>query len=710
MSERFSPFDEEAAVFVAPATSEAPDARVEQEQENIEYTRSSPEIISNPRLENTTLVYSIPFRGEWKNGQLLRTLESFLSQRTNPGESFEIELIANIGNNLKGLLTEPINDFAEQPFASDTLAFHTKPQDEKQKKTLDFLAETNVAAAFLKKVIEAQRLKQEQRKNPSDDTNRKLEEIMGSILEKTEREILQKAIDRADQVAFVLVDATKVLFQNTQYKHNEAIYSMRTLGADVAAARFEGKEETVFSLYDADTIPQDNHTIRETQKIFESHPRLQYLFSGLTSAVAGTSEKFFASSPSESLKHTYLYNSHDYHGSPQIAFRLGAYNKLKEIAGYWDVNGMYHDEDRDTGLRLMYHFGNLQDGFLFDEGAEWFPPTVLTADRADGMCDSYGRVESLNKGKTCSNIPEDIERLFSFRDKVFSLIEKAPPEQQGKMRAYYEKARSFYTKKEQTQQRMNRVVAESLLKAVEQNLIRISDQGELDYDELEMEKFLGGKALTHYVRSNRHFIQEIIQSPENLQVMAYFVRKGKELPSGITELTPVQQAIREYVGVLPTTASAEQVYIAEKTDKDPKNPDDHGWKVTDLRTASSRESLLHPMVVETLALGATYRAFFQTVEFWKQRASYKTHVGEDAWPENTDAQEIDLHFGDTDERIEEIKRTNPQIQEVEPKNITEVQPTKGEAATGKPWYSRLDIKSFPVFALFQKLFGSSDTK
>lgn len=58
---------------------------------------NGPEWFANPPLENTSLVYSVPFRGEWDNGQVLRMLYAMLSQRVAKGEAFEVELVANHG-------------------------------------------------------------------------------------------------------------------------------------------------------------------------------------------------------------------------------------------------------------------------------------------------------------------------------------------------------------------------------------------------------------------------------------------------------------------------------------------------------------------------------------------------------------------------------------------------------------------------------------
>src|SRR5690606_26876055 len=121
---------------------------------------------------------------------------------------------------------------------------------------------------------------------------------------------------------------------------------------------------------------------------FTQYPDLNYLFLNMTNTPAGVEQEFVADSPRASVIRTAAYGREVSHGSPQIAFRLRAYQKLKELSGWMD-EGFSSHEDSDTAMRLAYHFGQIQDGLLFESGLEI--PAVMTADRLDGTVDSAGR-------------------------------------------------------------------------------------------------------------------------------------------------------------------------------------------------------------------------------------------------------------------------------------------------------------------------------
>ncbi len=63
----------------------------EKAYEKVEWT-------ANPPLENTTLVYSVPVRGEWNNGHVQRLLQAMFAQRVAPEQALEINLVTNLGS------------------------------------------------------------------------------------------------------------------------------------------------------------------------------------------------------------------------------------------------------------------------------------------------------------------------------------------------------------------------------------------------------------------------------------------------------------------------------------------------------------------------------------------------------------------------------------------------------------------------------------
>ncbi len=711
--------------------------------------RQLPEIIANPILENTTLVYSIPFRGEWENGNLIRTLEGFLAQKPKEGEAFEVELIANIGK--EGLTWLIVEDLREQIKETSEKAgvlweeaekrkkevqesltddqktsfkfgygyepddsqykeltqqaimtnekvlqliekskFEFQPEgeaeNERDKETHAFLNETKAAAYFIKKIIKVQALARRIKEGEKgEETQNKLKDIINSGEDELQKNLLKKAADRAHQISFALVDASMNTLEDTAYREVN-ISSLRTLGADVAMARFEGQEDVVLSLFDADTVPENTSAVRDIQNLFDSDQRLTYAFAGLTYSVAGTSKSHVSIAPSEKIERTINYNYHNTHGSPQILFRLRAYKRLEQIKGIQGC-GFCGDEDRDTGFFLIMNFGKLQEGILFERSLEGqLPSSVLTADRIGGFCDSGVRGERSKEGYRNSDFEKDIARIHGYRDDLLEMVAKEDPAKQTEIITFLEAAKIKFRKKEKTQKRMNCLVAGTFLKAVERDLINLDSTNKLIILENEILKITGGKALLHFVKANSSLIEEILKCPQDLGVMNYLIGRSKQLPSDIKELTPFQAAMREYLGTIPE--SGDILYKSEKGKKEENYwKEDYklkGWKVEDTRSPKSKKSLLHEMIIEMQAMGATYRTFFEAQDNFET-----ANQTLDRMKDNPDMKDREYPYGDLEKRIEAIK-----VQ------FTKIKKSKEE----KSWFDKLRFDSIPAWRFLKELF------
>lgn len=686
MSETFRPTPESVA---SPEQPKLP------ERKTPEQTRSFPEVVANPRLPDITLVYSIPFMREWKNGNLLRTLKAFFAQRTAAGESLEVELIANSGPFIESLLAEDSHTRLRQDVAfvlegiplPESRPLITNPRTPKEQHAMDVLQETQEAVAFVTTVIRAQHLA----RTGDTASQTELDLLRDQITDPLQKGIVERAVERASQISLMLVDATTTLLESTSYRQI-GIDQLRTLGLDIASTRFEGNDQIVMGLYDADTYPENNHALYDTQRLFQAEPRLTYVFSGMSNAVPGTAHNVFTTGPSENVTRTAAYNREDYRGSPQILFRLGAYKKLKEISGASEP-GFYHDEDRDTALKLMYHFGSLQDGLLFEGVREiGMLPSVLTGDRIDGSVDAVGRKESLAKPDHIPSLIQDLQVVFAFQETMISLIEKESPERQQEIHQFLGRARTEYQTTERLQQRMNRRVARTLLRAQTQKIISV-EADQLLIDEAKLLLLPAGTATAHYLRTNALFVREMMQSQDTIDVLSYLVGLREQLPDHIKVLTPEQAALREYVGDLSKTP--EVLYDAWKEDSDPANPSDTGWRTTDKRTPSSKASVMHSMIAESLALGMTYRTFFETSQLEEKR---KTWFEMRSWPENPEDQQLEQRFGDQEQRLAEVRKRLPSTptQDVKPPQF-DVQPSP------VPWYQQMRLKSVPAFRFLKRL-------
>lgn len=662
-----------------------------QQQESatgLEVARNTPEIIANSPLENTTLIYSVPAMGEWKNGNLLRMLHGMFAQRPKEGEAFEVEVISNIGNYIGDLLVLNETGWGSKKNESgDYLLDTTTPGDERKQKAMDRLRETDQGLAYMKKIVEAQRLQRTINAQPEDsESQNNLDALLEAVGDPLEKEILQLAIDKVDTTSLAVIDATRFLRDRNPYGHIVSMFSLRTLGVDVAAARFAANPNAVLALYDADTVPETNNAIAQMQEIYASRPDLKYVFSGISNLPVGHSQGFVADAPGENIRRTYSYNSYAAHGSPQISFRLNAYEKLSELAG-WVNSGFQGDEDRDTAYRLIYHFGALQDGLLLEGSEDVYPPTSLTADRLDGSFDSVGRNDAFQKNGT-RFMTRDIASVLAFEEQLFEFADRESPEKKQEVLDSLEKAREHFKRKQEVQQRFNRRVLNTFFTAIDKEFIKL-ENGEMIVADQDLTTLVGGDALLHYIRSNRDLVTQTLSSPEDLEVIKYYIGRSEKLPDH--ELTPFQLAIREYVGDVEILSqlSDEGKLQNEKVGEGK----DMKWQVEDMRKPEEKVSIMHSSVAEMLALGDIYRKYFENRDFLSTREKVRF-----SWPENPDAQDISYNFGSLKKRLQEVtdkyKTHGTEIP------TAEYDPKQNGL---EDWMIEISTRSFPIFELFKAL-------
>lgn len=605
----------------------------------LEYTETAmetPEFYANPPLENTSLVYSVPVMGEWHNGNLKRMLLAFLSQHTNAGEAFEIELITNIGGHIEELKARKDND-QENISESDekgNCILNTRKMRDDQRQAFEILRETDKSSSFIKRIIEAQKLARELKKHsPNQGIVTLLQKII-EVDDPAEANILRLAAEKADTVSLAMIDATRVVLDNTPYRFVNTrsekiahIGSIRTLGADVAAVRFADNQDVVLHLFDADTVPEGNKAIACLQKIFREHQDLNYIFPSMTYLPAGTSKKLFSDSPHYSVKKTKAYNDDWEHGSPQLCFRLKVYCRLKEISGKRgeDFSGY---EDYDTGIKIIYQYGNAQQGLLFEKYGELVPPSVRTSDRTDGFFDAADRNRNF-ASMAVKHVADDLGSVYSRRLRLEDQINHESQEKQKEIRCSLDFFRQFYLKKECVQQRFNRKILRAFLHAVENGFVRIED-GNTNIDIEKILELPGGKALALYLEYNRTFVTEILSSTDNIEFIKFILGKTKELPPHIQSLSDVQMAIREYVGDIKTF--------------DALLKEDMNGIIAESKNPKTTHSLMHGIIVEILAFCRVYDTFFKIDDF-KQ-----TRYNQQLWPQNSDEQNLSSSCQNPEER------------------------------------------------------------
>lgn len=562
-----------------------------------------PELAANAPLENTSYVYSVPFKGEWYNGNLQRLLLSMLSQDQEPGEAFEVDLIANTGK--------------ENP----------KNVPEKE------MREADESVDYVKRIVTAQRLARVLLGQPG---NQAVRQEMDSLVAETPdpllQEILKLAIEKASNISVALVDGTHTDFDTDDQVHYSfsSMGHRRTFGTDFAYERFAGNPDVVVSMWDADTILEDKTSVSRMQRLFKAHPNLHYVFSRMSYLPAGQPESLVADSPRHNAERSATYNDGYAYGAPQIAFRLGAYENIEEIMDGGAETGFPGDEDRTLGYRLIYFYGKLQEGLLLHGDSDFYPATVLTGDRLDGLVDSRSRADHFSR-EGIKPMGEGLGQTFRLREEMFARIDKLPAGQKEQALALLQRARTYYERQQRFQQRSNKAILTTFLESLDTGAVR-QDNGNVIVNEKALVATRAGKHMLLYMRSNPDLVRQVLENPNDLAAMRYFMGVSSDLPSG--ELTPFQLAMREYVGdAIPfdevvNSRQAEErktqweFYPGKFMDK---------WSGEDLRTRDSRLSLMHSAVAEILALGYAYNQLFETDAFLESRKGPQTSQ---TWPED----------------------------------------------------------------------------
>lgn len=561
---------------------EEQDSKGQSKEREKEYEKL--EWIANPPLEHTTLVYSVPVRGEWKNGHVLRMLQAMLAQRVAPQQACEVSLVANLG------------------YLSDQIADGDEAALRKQ-------AETHQVIAFVKAVVEIQGLARE--RNGARTTKKKLEvqeqidARIAQVHDVVARNILKQSAYRAEEISISLVDATPMVLNS--------IGRIRTLGIDALAARFEHNDQVVLSLFDGDTVPLDNRTVQEIQSLYAARPLLTYVFCSISDQAKGESKTQVSDT---NISRHIRYNSHWGSGSPQISFRLRAYEKLNKIVNFFIIG----DEDRDTAVRLGYHFNDLQDGLLFEASTIvklQSSPRVLTAARSDGFVDGRGEAREGSR----ENILANIKDVWTWQREIIAKIEGLNSPQKELAARTLRIAREKELHREKVQQRMNRTVIRSLLTAHEKGWIHEDDSGRFSIDEENARSLPGATALQHYVRANTELIRSVLASSDDLECVRYYAGITTEVPKNIHNLTPFQFALREYLGEVKDLGEAPELKIFDEDSIPQSEPERTRTiaNVVDDRENDSMLSFWHGMTAELLALAYVDRAFFQSKAF----ASYQ---------------------------------------------------------------------------------------
>lgn len=630
-----------------------------------EFTNLFPEIYANPPLEDTSLVYSVPVKGEWHNGNLQKMMHAMFSQKAT-NRPFEVEIIANIGSGIHNLIDKDLGN------GSFTIKSEI-PEDANYyaKDCFESLKESREMIKFVKKIIEIQRLARAVALDKTDyKAQEDLSEAIKSIDDPLLKDIADLAVKNADNISLALVDATKTDFYDSVYK-SANISTFRTIGADVASERFKNKD-TVIGFFDADSVMEDNNSVENIQNIFESNPDLHYIFTGMAYLPPGYSKRFVSSSPKETVYRTAIYNESIMHGSPQIYFKLSDYETLKEISA-WQSPGFTGHEDFDTARRLIYHFGDLQKGLLTESCI--YAPTALTSDRIDGNMDSS--VRNSEYKKCVDDLTPDLARLFSMKNIINEFIAKKDNSEKKKILKELEHSRKHYLKMQKIQQKMNKLVLKSFILASEKGFISLQGQ-ELDLDEEKIIKMRGGKALLHYARANNSLVREVLSDPDDMKAIKYYLGLGEDRSD--FEYSAFRATIREYVGKvepLDDLISDEEISVGVNK-KEGANKDKQ--EVEDLRSLDSDVSFLHSFVAETLALADIYRTYFEVDHFEEY------FLADDSlWPEDRESKKYDFNFGDQKERREMVR--------------SQLDKTNSDSKGS----GYLNFKTIPIYNLFKKL-------
>jgi hypothetical protein len=553
---------------------------------------TKPEVIANEKLPDLKMLYSIPVGKEWENGYLVRSLRGFLSQKPGQSGSIEVNYLVNMGN-------VPAEHSKKDPQGNSYLDIEAINADPALAKRYQ---ESEQSLGFLRTVIEVQKLARtgQDMAQVDDASPDKTKELVEAYITRESdpirKDLLRLAASSAESVAISAVDVTRSNLGELGYSAS-MISNIRTLGADYAQKRLansQGNPNGIFMMYDADTLPETNKYSESVIKIFEGNPELKYLFSGLSYLPPGISKSLVSDSPFFSAEHILEYNLTPNKGSPQIAFKIEALKEIQEIAGY-EGEGNHPDEDINTGFRLMRAFGDLENSMLTKDSL-LILPTSLTSDR-DGFVDGANRLEAL-KEKSPGGIDNFIIGVYDlgYREIMREIGKISDPQKQAQINVELGQLRAAYERKQHVQVRFNRSVAKAFLDALASGDVRIQP-GLVWFNQESILKRPKGKALAHYLESNKELISEI--KPEDLEVMKYYLGVRADFPSEVKSLSHFQDAMREYIGDY------------EDFEGMTKINSDNEFEIVS-RETNDKRSFLHGFVAEALALGAITQKYLNT--------------------------------------------------------------------------------------------------
>lgn len=580
-----------------------------------------PEFVGNHPLPDTTLVYSVLAKGEWKNGNLLRYLRAKLGERTSRGESQEIEILVNSGEALLTLFPEREDRKLD---VNGELQYPQQVNDQNMIDAREVIEESKMSADFLRRVVEIQSYTRELLSAPYNGTIRQRIETTINAEQNTEqRNVLELAAAHANTISVCLVDASEAFLRFTNHYGSGLVgmAGLRTLGADIVATRFSDRPGTVMSLYDIDTLPEHNHAAQDLQEIYHAYPDLPYLFTGMSVLPPGYSTRLMADAPAENVQRTASYNRRSFRGSPQISFRLSTLETLNKISSFGE-SGFYGQEDIDTAKRLIYLFGDLSA----DLESTVFPPTSLTADRITGHFDSGDREKDYQAGKV-QDLDENIAKLLSQREYMLGLINALPPDRRNEALAFLDQARVHYRDRERLQQRFLRLFIRSFVQAANRGYLRVDESDNLDIDEDSIAHLFTGESLLLFVHANTELVREVLGSHQDMEVVSRLLNRNQG-NTDINNLSPFQAAICEYIGDVDTLDNTMATRSASSN-----------WP---------RFSLMHAAVAESLALGITAHRYLHREEMLAPLDKW-------TWPDNPQEQAAKLHLSNREERLSDLR-------------------------------------------------------
>ncbi|MBI3985168.1 MAG: hypothetical protein HY344_04540 [Candidatus Levybacteria bacterium] len=536
-----------------------------------------PEIIANPPLKDLRIAYSIPVHlpKEYAEGFLQRNLLGMLSQRLSLGNAMEVNYVFNEGG---GHASED----------SDLPAPTDKDKQIERK-----------AIGFVKKVIAVQRLAALARKAAEQGEYKyqaDLDTLVNQEEDPEQKTILELAAQKHGSVAISAIDATETDLRSLGYR-GKAIFRYRTLGADYAKARLPD-QDSLFQLYDVDTVPATNDTTqRVIDYFFNEHPDAVYNFLSMSYALPGTCMNLVLTSPTYSTGHMATYNlePQTYKGSPQICFRIGAFSKLKTIG----TNIFDSFMDYDTAKHLTYSFGPISSALF---------ATSLTSDRI-GFSDGKNR-DSLGKRN-------DFDLIKTWIYDLEEIIANANMHPNGgasseTMRRDLDFALEYYQRQQKILSRFHRLAARQFIRLYDKGAITIHD-GEINFNGEDIlkadtssttpskldpkgNKRPFGRSILSYISANRDLLSKL--KPGDIKVLKYYLgfSEQPEFPKGV-QFTNFHGVLREYFGE----------YSNDVNDIS----DVANFEIL-IRGKDNKTSLLHPIFTQILAYAIIRTVYYRT--------------------------------------------------------------------------------------------------